>query len=117
MSLKELTIKEYNNCLFQWGEYIHELHNITKDVHGYTGAHKPMAGQSNWVDAFCIMWEKIISDCYNTGCYTKEQADTAVMLLEKHIDSFKSKKNIKASLMPIAASRKVHVCMQNSLSG
>jgi aminoglycoside phosphotransferase (APT) family kinase protein len=95
----ELNTEQFNRCLFQWGRHIRELHNIKKNLHGYIGAHKPMEPRENWPDAFGIMWEKIISDCLDTGCYTKDEASFAVKLYEKHMDSFLPKKDIKGSLM------------------
>ncbi|MFC1736795.1 phosphotransferase family protein [Candidatus Hydrogenedentota bacterium] len=89
--------KQHDNCLRQWGNHIRQLHGITRDTHGYLGAHKPMEPQTTWREAFSIMWGKMVCDCLDCGCYTPDQAKVAVELLRRYENVFSD--TIPASLM------------------
>jgi aminoglycoside phosphotransferase (APT) family kinase protein len=87
-----LTHAQFQRALQQVGEYLRQLHNLTAgeclgtEVHGYLGAHRPMAPQPTWATAFRVMWNKLLDDVVACGSYTGEEAQRMRDLLDRHFD-------------------------------
>jgi len=77
------------NIVFrQLGEYLAQVHSLTEDRYGYLGAHQPMVPQSTWVEAFEIMWNKMIDDIIMVGYYDQEESKMMRSLLDDYIAMF-----------------------------
>ncbi len=74
--------------LHQVGEMLAQVHNLQATAHGYLGAHKPMTPQTSWVDAFAIMWDKLVADIVGVGHYDFEEADFMRKLLDGYLSLF-----------------------------
>jgi len=83
-----LTHRQVNQVLFEWGQYIAELHQIQANRYGYIGAHHPMEPQSRWNDAFEIMWSKMLDDCVNCGIYSDEYRGLGLQLWQDYKSAF-----------------------------
>jgi fructosamine-3-kinase len=83
-----------DRTLQQVGGYLRQLHALTArdclglDAHGYLGAHKPMAPQPTWWDAFRLMWHRLLDDVVACGSYTLAEADALRDLLDQHREHF-----------------------------
>ena len=75
----------------EWGRHVAAIHALTETDNrfGYLGDHRCMAPQSNWPDAFLLMFRKELDDIVKTGIYSAHDADSALRLLEKHLDAFR----------------------------
>ena len=77
---RHLTPSCRDRALLQVGGYLRQLHSLTSrdrvadGAYGYLGAHKPMAPQSNWADAFGVMWNKLLDDVVASGTYSDAEA-------------------------------------------
>jgi len=74
-----------------------EVHALLADHYGYIGEHRPMTPQSRWVDAFVVMWRKLLDDIVTTGHYTPEERDWLTALLDRHLRLFD--RTVPASLL------------------
>jgi aminoglycoside phosphotransferase (APT) family kinase protein len=86
--LSEARHVDINHVLQQVGAYLAEVHQITADQHGYLGAHQPMLPQNNWLDAFTIMWHKMIDDIVGVGYYNEAESTHLRHLLDKYLPLF-----------------------------
>lgn len=77
-----------DHVLHQVGEMLAQVHNLRATAYGYLGAHKPMRPQTNWVDAFAIMWDKLVADIVGVGHYNFEEADFMRKLLNGYLSLF-----------------------------
>ncbi len=73
-----------DTALFETGRFLRQIHDIKTDKYGYLGEHAPMEAQESWLDAFVIMWNKLLDDIYATGHYDKRERDVYARLLDKH---------------------------------
>ena len=64
-----------DGVLEQVGGYLAQMHGLVADRFGYLGAHRPMAPQRTWVEAFGVMWNKLMDDIVACGGYSTEEAD------------------------------------------
>lgn len=87
---------QVNQVLRDLGYYVAKLHTITANKYGYIGAHHPMKAQSNWHNAFSIMWLKMLTDCLNCGIYTNDDVKRGQKLWLNYHNVFKH--NCNASL-------------------
>ncbi len=87
----------WERVLEQVGRCLRQVHEITSDKYGYVGPHRPMEPQDNWVDAFRIMWGKLVQQLVEMNAYTKEQGIWLVDALERHVHFFDP--NVPASLL------------------
>ena len=78
----------YSRVLQQVGAYLSETHLQTRTQYGYLGEHHPMEPQEKWVDAFQIMWHKMIADIVSVGHYDNEESSLFLRLLDKHLSLF-----------------------------
>jgi aminoglycoside phosphotransferase (APT) family kinase protein len=74
--------------LRQVGEHLRRTHSLTADRYGYLGAHRPMVPRDTWVDAFTVMWNKLIDDVVSVGHYDRGEADSLRSLLDRHLAVF-----------------------------
>ena len=86
--LTEMGRGNMNHVLRQMGRYLAEVHQLHEDRCGYLGAHHPMEPQSRWVDAFAIMWNKLIDDIAGVRYYDDEESGRMRRLLDNHIKLF-----------------------------
>jgi len=77
-----------DHILGQLGEYLAQTHRITAHKYGYLGAHRPMAPESSWADAFTAMWELLIEDVEGVGFYDPAEAEMLRALLRQHYALF-----------------------------
>ncbi len=70
-----LTRSQVDRVLEQVGVYLAQMHGLVADRYGYLGAHRPMAPQSTWVEAFAVMWNLLLDDVVACGGYTPDEAD------------------------------------------
>lgn len=59
----------------QVGACLAQMHTLVADRYGYLGAHRPMVPQPTWVEAFVLMWGKLLNDIVACGGYTPQEAD------------------------------------------
>jgi aminoglycoside phosphotransferase (APT) family kinase protein len=78
----------YSFVLRQVGDYLAQVHRLTEDRYGYLGAHRPMEPQTTWVDAFEIMWSKMIDDIVAVGHYDEDESRMMRSLLDQYIALF-----------------------------
>ena len=76
-----LSGQQMERVLAQVGGYLAQMHALVADRYGYLGAHRPMAPQPAWVEAFTVMWNKLLDDVVSCGGYTHEEADAFRRLL------------------------------------
>lgn len=88
LPLTEATGVSQDSVFEQVGMYLSQVHNLTAERYGYLGAHQPMEPQPNWVDAFEIMWNKMIIDIIKAGYYDKSEGKMMSRLLERYIAMF-----------------------------
>ena len=83
-----LTGRQMDGVLEQVGVYLAQMHALVADRYGYLGAHRPMQPQSTWVEAFTVMWNKLLDDIVACGGYTPEEADAFRRLLDVYRPHF-----------------------------
>jgi aminoglycoside phosphotransferase (APT) family kinase protein len=92
-----LTDREIDGVLEQVGVYLRQMHALVADRYGYLGAHQPMTPQPSWIEAFTVMWNKLLDDVVACGGYTTEEADALRRLLEIYRPHFE--RAVPASLL------------------
>ena len=86
--LSEMRAVNYDKVLRQVGQYLAQVHRLHATQYGYLGAHQPMAPQSRWVDAFAMMWNKLIDDVVAVKHYDAEESRFLRDLLDQHLPLF-----------------------------
>ena len=86
--LTEMRQVNYAHVLRQIGSYLAQVHALHATQYGYLGAHKPMESQRNWVDAFAIMWHKMIDDIAGIGFYDGAESSSMRRLLDHYLSLF-----------------------------
>lgn len=86
--LTEMGHVNINRVLGQLGDYLAQVHRLHATQYGYLGPHHPMPPQNNWVDAFAIMWGKLIADVVAVGYYNEEEATFMRRLLDHYLMMF-----------------------------
>ena len=79
---------EIHTVLSQIGEYLAQTHRQRATTYGYIGEHHPMPEQARWVDAFHIMWNRLIDGIVEVGYYSEFESCEMRRLLDKHIHFF-----------------------------
>ena len=92
-----LTAERSDRVLEQVGLYLREMHSLVADRYGYLGAHQPMVPQPTWVEAFTVMWNKLLDDVVACGGYAIDEAATFRRLLEIYRPHFD--RRVPASLL------------------
>jgi len=80
----QLNQQQINCALKELGGYIAKLHTITADKYGYIGAHHPMEPQTNWHDAFALMWEMMLDDCVTCGIYSDQEKSLGMKIWQEY---------------------------------
>jgi aminoglycoside phosphotransferase (APT) family kinase protein len=75
LSEVDLPRRQLESVLEQVGAYLAQMHALVADRYGYLGAHQPMAPQPTWVEAFALMWHKLLDDVVACGGYSQEEAE------------------------------------------
>jgi aminoglycoside phosphotransferase (APT) family kinase protein len=88
---------DQNRVLRQVGEALAQTHRLTAEQYGYLGEHAPMLPQSTWIEAFQVMWHKLIEDVAAVRYYSDEECSQLRDLLDKHLSLFDRK--VSASLL------------------
>jgi aminoglycoside phosphotransferase (APT) family kinase protein len=86
--LTEMHQVDYDTVLAQVGEFLAQVHCIQANAYGYLGAHHPMPPQARWVDAFAIMWHRLIDDVVAVGHYDDGESCRLRALLDRHLSLF-----------------------------
>lgn len=86
--LSEMNHVDYDYVLRQIGHDLSQVHALHATRYGYLGAHKPMEPQRNWVDAFAIMWHKMIDDIAEIGFYDEAESRAMRRLLDQYLSLF-----------------------------
>jgi aminoglycoside phosphotransferase (APT) family kinase protein len=97
MTDARLSPQRVDGALEQVGVYLAQIHALVADGYGYLGAHRPMQPQATWVEAFTVMWNKLLDDVMACGGYTPDEADAMRHLLDiyrPHLD-----RSVPASLL------------------
>ena len=84
--LTQMRTADYDSVLRQVGDYLAQVHRLTEDHYGYLGAHRPMEPQPAWLDAFEIMWNKMIDDIAAVGHYDADESLLMRSLLDKYLN-------------------------------
>jgi aminoglycoside phosphotransferase (APT) family kinase protein len=92
-----LTARQREGVLEQVGGYLAQMHALVADRYGYLGAHRPMVPQPTWVEAFAVMWNKLLDDVVACGGYTPDEADRLRRLLDIYRPHFE--RPVPASLL------------------
>lgn len=74
LSEADLPRRQVDGALEQVGAYLAQMHALVADRYGYLGAHQPMVPQPTWVEAFAVMWNKLLDDVVACGGYSQEEA-------------------------------------------
>jgi aminoglycoside phosphotransferase (APT) family kinase protein len=74
--------------LAEVGSCLARVHKLAAPHYGYLGPHRPMPPQASWVEAFQMMWRKLIDDVVVTGHYTSAERDAFLRLLDRHLPLF-----------------------------
>ncbi|MCL7454937.1 MAG: aminoglycoside phosphotransferase family protein [Anaerolineae bacterium] len=88
---------ELEGVLEQVGVYLAQMHALVADRYGYLGPHRPMEPQAAWVEAFAVMWNKLLDDVVACGGYTQEEADALRRLWDVYRPHFE--RRVPASLL------------------
>jgi aminoglycoside phosphotransferase (APT) family kinase protein len=83
-----LSAGQMDGVLEQVGAHLAQMHALVADRYGYLGAHQPMPPQATWVEAFSVMWNKMMDDLVACGGYTTEEADAFRRLLDVYRPHF-----------------------------
>jgi fructosamine-3-kinase len=92
-----LTGRQMEGVLAQVGAYLAQMHALVADRYGYLGAHRPMQPQPSWIEAFAVMWNKLLDDVVACGGYTIDEADAFRRLLDVYRPHFD--RHVPASLL------------------
>ena len=78
----------FDRVLEQVGGYLAQMHALVADRYGYLGAHHPMDPQPTWVEAFHVMWNKLLDDVVACGGYSQEEAGALRRLFDVYRPHF-----------------------------
>ncbi|MEJ2210115.1 MAG: aminoglycoside phosphotransferase family protein [Anaerolineae bacterium] len=88
LSDAELPPSLFDRVLEQVGGYLAQMHALVTDRYGYLGAHQPMEPQPTWVEAFYVMWNKLLDDVVACGGYSQKEADALRRLFDVYRPHF-----------------------------
>jgi aminoglycoside phosphotransferase (APT) family kinase protein len=83
-----LTEEQVEGVLERVGIYLAQMHALVADRYGYLGAHQPMEPQPTWVEAFGVMWNKLLDDVVACSGYTPDEANAFRHLLDLYQPHF-----------------------------
>ncbi len=88
LSEAELPRRRLDGVFEQVGAYLAQMHALVADRYGYLGAHHPMSPQPTWVEAFAVMWNKLLDDVVACGGYSQEEAGALRRLFDVYRPHF-----------------------------
>jgi len=88
IAMTELSHVDEDAVLRQVGVALAQTHAQKSSSYGYVGEHHPMEPQASWVDAFIIMWGKLVDDVASVGYYDDEERTLMLSTLDKYIKLF-----------------------------
>ncbi len=88
LPMSEARVADPEKVLHAVGNCLRQAHGLTAESHGYIGEHHPMPPQSSWLDAFAMMWHRLLDDVVATGLYTAEEDRRLRQLLDEHLGCF-----------------------------
>ena len=88
LSEAELSRRRLDGVLEQIGAYLAQMHALVADRYGYLGAHHPMDPQPTWVEAFALMWNKLLDDVVACDGYSQEEAGALRRLFDVYRPHF-----------------------------
>lgn len=90
LSRVQLAPDAHDRAFRQWGRYVAEIHRLSDPAgrFGYLGEHRCMDPQPTWAEAFALMYRRELDDIVACGVYDRPTADSALKLLEDHLDVF-----------------------------
>ncbi len=74
--------------LRQVGESLAQVHGLRAEKYGYLGEHSVMDPQSSWVDAFQVMWTKLVDDVMAAGYYDESEKSLMLKTLDRYVRIF-----------------------------
>jgi len=77
-----------NEVFHQIGCHLAEVHAIHGEAHGYSGPHRRMEPQRDWLSAFRMMWDFLVADIEAAGFYSKDEGAAMRGLLDKNLGAF-----------------------------
>ena len=92
-----LSPRVWSVSLKQLGGYLRQIHDITAEQYGYLGAHRPMEPQESWVNAFEIMWSRMIKQIVEMEAYSPQQGAHMIKLFNQYRSVFE--RDVPASLL------------------
>jgi aminoglycoside phosphotransferase (APT) family kinase protein len=96
-ALSGTPVRNAERVMQRVGECLAQAHAITAETYGYIGEHRPMKPQPTWLDAFRVMWAKLIEDIGSTGHYDADECRSLLALLDAHAAQFD--RDVPASLL------------------
>ena len=88
LSEAELPRRRLDAVFEQVGAYLAQMHALVADRYGYLGAHHPMVPRPTWVEAFAVMWNKLLDDVVACGGYSQEEAGALRRLFDVYRPHF-----------------------------
>lgn len=71
------------------GAALRSVHDrILGPAHGYAGAHRPAPTAGSWLEAFPILWDRLLADIEGCGGYDRAEADALRRLLDSAAPAF-----------------------------
>ena len=70
------------------GECLAQVHSLHADTYGYIGEHHPMEAQPSWIDAFSLMWRKLVEDVASIGYYSPDESYALLLLFDGYSELF-----------------------------
>lgn len=86
--LTEMGQVDFDHVLRQIGRYLRQAHALRGEQYGYVGAHRPMEPQGSWVEAFEVMWQKLVDDVAAVGYYDEEERAFLLTLFAQYRSFF-----------------------------
>ncbi|MCB0037774.1 MAG: aminoglycoside phosphotransferase family protein, partial [Anaerolineales bacterium] len=82
--LSEMPQVDCDGVLRQVGQMLAEVHALHNEHYGYLGDHRPMVPQNTWVEAFEVMWHKLLDDVVMVGYYNTAERQFLADLFKQH---------------------------------
>jgi len=97
LSQMRISSGDYNKVMFQVGQHLAQVHELTAESYGYLGEHHCMEPQKSWASAFKIMWSKLVNDICSVGFYDEKEAAMIKGLVDRYDEIFQ--RSVPSSLL------------------
>jgi fructosamine-3-kinase len=88
-SQTRLSASAMDRALEDTGRHLRELHDrCLAEKYGYLGEHDCMEPAGTWVEAFRVMWSKLVEDIRSCGVYDADEAGAVREALTPHLALF-----------------------------